>query len=59
MLLGNAIIYVPGLLWLGSVVGWDKPVLQWGMTPFLLGDLAKLIVAALLMPSIWKLLSKR
>lgn len=59
MLLGNAIIYVPGLLWLGSVVGWDKPVLQWGMTPFLLGDLAKLAVAALLMPGIWKMLGKR
>lgn len=59
MLLGNAIIYVPGLLWLGSVVGWDKPVLQWGMTPFLLGDLAKLVIAALLMPAVWKMLGRR
>ena len=58
MLLGNAIIYVPGLLWLGSVVGWDKPVLQWGMTPFLIGDLAKLIIAALLMPAVWKLVRR-
>ncbi len=59
MLLGNAIIYVPGILWLGSVVGWDKPVFQWGMTPFLLGDLAKLVIAALLMPGIWKMLRKQ
>jgi len=40
MLIGNAIIYLFGLLWLGSLVGWDKPVIAWGMTPFLLGDLA-------------------
>ncbi len=59
MLIGNSTIYVPGLLWLGMVVGWDKPILQWGMTPFLLGDLAKLLIAAALMPALWKLLSKR
>ena len=59
MVIGNATIYVPGLLWLGMVVGWDKPVLQWGMTPFLLGDVAKLLIAALLMPAVWKLMAKR
>ena len=59
MLIGNAVIYAMGLLWLGTVVGWDKPVLQWGMTPFLLGDLVKLLIAALLMPAVWKMLSKR
>ena len=57
MFFGNAAIYLPGLLWLGTAVGWDKPVLQWGMTPFLLGDLAKLLLAAILMPAIWKLIS--
>lgn len=55
MLLGNAVIYIPGLLWLGAVVGWDKPVLEWGLTPFLLGDATKLALAALLMPMLWKL----
>ena len=59
MLIGNAIIYVPGLLWLGSVVGWDKPVLEWGMTPFLLGDLAKLALAAVLLPTLWRLIGRR
>lgn len=56
MLIGNCIIYALGLLWLGSIVGWDKPVLAWGMTPFLLGDLAKILVAAALLPTIWKAL---
>ncbi len=55
MLVGSFIIYIPGVLWLGSVVGWDKPVLQWGMIPFLYGDALKLVLAALLMPALWKL----
>ena len=59
MLLGNIAIYVPGLLWLGTVVGWDKPVLEWGLTPFLLGDLLKLALAAALLPAAWKLLGGR
>ena len=59
MLIGNVLIYVPGLLWLGTVVGWDKPVLQWGLTPFLLGDLTKLVAAALLLPTTWRLIGKR
>lgn len=55
MVIGNAIIYLFGLIWLGSIVGWDKPILAWGMTPFLLGDLAKVLIAAAVLPSIWKL----
>ena len=55
MLIGNVVIYVPGLLWLGSVAGWDNPILQWGLTPFIVGDLVKLGIAALLMPAVWRL----
>ncbi|MYK33042.1 MAG: biotin transporter BioY [Boseongicola sp. SB0670_bin_30] len=55
LLIGNAIIYVPGLLWLGQVVGWDKPVLAWGLWPFLIGDGLKLVLAALVIPGLWKL----
>ena len=50
MLLGNALIYVPGLIWLGMLYGWDKPILQWGLTPFLLGDVLKLALAAIILP---------
>ena len=56
MLIGNALIYVPGLLWLGQLYGWDKPILEWGLTPFLIGDALKLGLAALLLPALWKLL---
>ena len=55
MLIGNALIYVPGLLWLGQLYGWDKPILEWGLTPFLIGDLLKLALAAVILPAVWKL----
>lgn len=55
MLLGNILLYVPGLLWLGQLYGWDKPILAWGLTPFLLGDAIKLALAALILPAIWKM----
>ena len=57
MLVGNIIIYIPGLIWLGQVVGWDKPILAWGITPFLLGDLAKIILAMIILPMAWKRLT--
>ena len=55
MLIGNVLIYVPGLLWLGELYGWDKPILEWGLTPFLVGDAIKLTMVALLLPALWKL----
>ncbi len=55
MLVGNIIIYVPGLIWLGAVVGWEKPVFQWGLHPFVLGDLSKIVVAMLVIPATWKI----
>ena len=59
MLLGNALIYVPGLLWLGTVLGWDKPILAWGLMPFLLGDALKIALATALLPACWKWFGKR
>jgi biotin transport system substrate-specific component len=55
-LLGVALIHIPGLLWLGTVIGWDKPVLALGFTPFILGDLVKALLAALAVPAAWRLL---
>lgn len=55
MLIGNALIYVPGLLWLGQLYGWDKPILTMGLTPFLAGDGLKLLLAAVILPLAWKL----
>lgn len=58
MLMGNVLIYVPGLLWLGVLYGWDKPILAWGLTPFLMGDAIKLALAAGLFPLVWKLVGR-
>ena len=59
MLAGNVVIYVPGLLWLGTVVGWDKPVLAWGLYPFVLGDLFKIALGAALLPGVWALIGRK
>jgi len=58
MLFGNIVIYIPGLFWLGSLYGWDKPILEWGLTPFVFGDFAKLVIAAGLLPLCWRLAGK-
>ena len=59
LLIGNAVIYVPGLLWLGAVIGWDKPVLEFGLYPFLPGDALKLVLAAVLFPVLWRRVEAR
>lgn len=58
MLVGTVLIYVPGLLWLGALFGWDEPILAWGLTPFLLGDALKLALAALVLPGAWALVGR-
>ena len=54
MLLANAVIYIPGLIWLGQLYGWDQPILAWGLWPFLVGDALKLALAAMLVPALWR-----
>jgi biotin transport system substrate-specific component len=55
MLAGSVMIYLPGVLWLGVVHGFDKPILAWGLWPFLPGDALKLALAALLFPAAWRM----
>jgi len=55
MLIGNAAIYVFGLIWLARFVGTEK-VLSMGFYPFIPGDLLKLALASILLPSGWRLL---
>ena len=58
LVLANILIYVPGLLWLGNMYGWNEPIIAWGLTPFIIGDLLKLALTASLIPLIWKLVDK-
>ena len=78
MLLGNAVLYVPGVLWLAYLIGtdwvhpvgaplgelisgsgtWDK-ALKGGLYPFIVGDMMKLFLASLALPSAWALVGFR
>ena len=58
MLLGAAVVYVPGLLWLSGWIGFEKAI-QFGLLPFIAGDAVKAGIAALGFPAIWALLGRR
>ena len=67
MLAGNVILYLPGLIQLSLFVpGIDPSIadnrvlattLEWGLYPFILGDLIKLVAASLLVPGAWQLVN--
>ncbi len=57
MLLGNGVIYLFGLPWLARFVGPSQAV-SLGLAPFIPGDLLKIILAAILLPSGWVLLGR-
>ena len=48
-------IYFLGIIWLGVLLGWDKPLFQIGAQPFLLAELFKVLLVTLLIPYIKKL----
>ena len=47
-------IYLFGILWLGTLIGWDKPILQLGVTPFLLAEIFKICLLTILAKKIIK-----
>ena len=47
-------IYLLGVFWLGTLIGWDEPILQLGVTPFLLAELFKVCLLTLLAKKIIK-----
>jgi len=55
ILISTSIIYIFGILWLGTLIGWDKPILQLGVFPFLLAELFKILLLTLLISKIIKL----
>lgn len=58
MILGNAIIYAFGLFWLVCLMGLSAKVLTVGLYPFIMGDLLKIALAAMLLPTAWKRLER-
>jgi biotin transport system substrate-specific component len=64
MLLGNAILYVPGIVWLhqqfhvvGLPISWDT-AFDYGLWPFIAGDLAKIVAASLVVPAGWSIVER-
>ena len=55
LILSVSVIYILGVLWLGTLLGWDKPILQLGVKPFLLAEIFKIILLTLLTKKIIKL----
>ena len=55
LLFSVSTIYILGVFWLGNLIGWDKPIMQLGVTPFLLAELFKIAILALLAKNILKL----
>lgn len=65
MVIGNVIIYALGLAWLYVLVdggmfdaaAYSSPATQtlaWGFIPFWIGDVMKIVFAAILLPTLWK-----
>ena len=48
LILSVSIIYILGILWLGNLIGWDKPLLALGLMPFLLAELFKISLLTIL-----------
>ena len=55
LILATSTIYILGLLWLGTLIGWDKPILALGAKPFLLAEIFKIAILALLVKKIIKI----
>ncbi len=48
-------IYILGILWLGSIIGWNKPLFELGVQPFLYAELFKVLLVLFSIPIIKKL----
>ena len=55
LLVATSTIYILGLLWLGTLIGWDKPIFILGAKPFLLAEIFKIAILALLVKKIIKI----
>tara|TARA_B100000424_G_C22890050_1_gene473483 strand:- start:38 stop:589 length:552 start_codon:yes stop_codon:yes gene_type:complete len=51
----TSLIYILGMIWLGSLIGWDKPIFKLGAQPFLLAELFKILIATLAVHQIKKI----
>ena len=55
LILSVSTIYLLGVIWLGTVIGWEKPIIELGVKPFLLAESFKIILLTILAKKIFKL----
>ena len=55
LIIATSTIYILGLVWLGTLIGWDKPIFALGAKPFLLAEILKIMILALLTKQIIKI----
>ena len=55
LIIATSTIYLFGLLWLGTLIGWDKPIFQLGAKPFLLAEIFKIVLLTLITKQIVKI----
>ncbi len=51
----TSFIYILGMFWLGTLIGWDKPIFKLGAQPFLLAELFKILLATFTINQIKKI----
>ena len=54
LILSVSSIYILGILWLGTLIGWDKPIFELGVAPFLLAEVFKISLLTILTKKILK-----
>ena len=55
LIIATSTIYILGLIWLGTLIGWEKPIFTLGAKPFLLAEILKITILALLTKQIIKI----
>ena len=55
LIIATSTIYILGLIWLGTLIGWDKPIFELGAKPFLLAEIFKILILTLVTKKIIKI----
>tara|TARA_B100000886_G_C20411690_1_gene487358 strand:- start:668 stop:1219 length:552 start_codon:yes stop_codon:yes gene_type:complete len=55
LVFATSFIYIFGMLWLGTLLGWEKQIFKLGAQPFLLAELFKILIATLAINHIKKI----
>ena len=54
LILSVSTIYILGVMWLGTLIGWDKPILELGVMPFLIAEIFKICLLTVITKKIIK-----